>query len=345
MNENLSHVLLTGGTGFVGTHLIDRLLRGRAGSGASAVEGRLLISVLTREPDDAVKQFRQQYSDLDTSLAPQVSSDPKSFAANQRHGILCVDRFDQLAGLATPDAVINLAGAGIADKRWSDSRKQVLRDSRIHTTEKLVGWLTTLDKRPRVLVSASAVGFYGAQGDKPVTDDTAPHQEFQHELCRDWELAALQAEKLGLRVFIPRIAPVLGRDTEGNLAGFLKRLVPPFRFGLGGPISDGQHWMPWIHVSDLCRLILTALDDEHFSGPVLACAPDTRRNADFTKALASTLHRPAVLPLPAFALKLGFGEMSRLLLTGQQAIPKAVEALGFKYDYPTLDEALKAVLG
>ncbi|GAA3951399.1 TIGR01777 family oxidoreductase [Allohahella marinimesophila] len=344
MNDALTHVLLTGGTGFVGTHLIDRLLRGKTGSGTSSEGGRLLVSVLTRNPDDAVKQFTRQFSDLDVSISPLVTTDVRSLAASQRHGILCIDRLDQLSDLAAPEAVINLAGAGIADKRWSDSRKQVLRDSRIHTTEQLIGWLTTRDTRPRVLVSASAVGFYGAQGDRPVTDDTAPHPEFQHEMCADWEQAALQAEKLGIRVFIPRIAPVLGRSTRGKLEGFLKRLVPPFRFGLGGPIGDGQHWMPWIHVSDLCKLILTALEDERFSGPMLACAPDTRRNADFAKTLGATLHRPAILPLPAFALKLGFGEMSRLLLTGQQATPKAVEALGFEFDYPTLDKALKAVL-
>lgn len=339
MSPATQHVHLTGGTGFVGSHLINRLVRGKTDR---TIE---LITVLTRDVGAAVNHFQKCFGDMPVGQRPHCGADPQAAVDSSDLAILCVSSYSQLAGVPTPGAVVNLAGAGIADKRWSEERKQILKQSRIETTEKLVGWLGRLDVKPKVLISASAIGFYGAQGDKPVTDGTRPEQEFTHELCRDWEQAALKASDFGIRVFLPRISPVLGCDTSGELAGFLKRLVPPFKFGLGGPIGSGNHWMPWIHVDDLCRLMLTAIGDDRYEGPMIASAPEPVRNRTFAKTLGAVLNRPALIPLPAIVLKLAFGEMSQLLLTGQQAFPDAVKSRGFEFAYAKLESGLRAVLG
>lgn len=295
-------VLVTGGTGFIGRVLCRRL-----------VENGYGVTVLSREPE----------------AVPRLCGE----------GVRGVRSFSDLGTDACFDAVVNLAGAPIADRRWSEARKAVLEKSRIGLTDDLINWMAQLKVRPKVLVSGSAVGFYGAQGENEVDETTAPNDEYQHRLCRDWERAALRAGDLGVRVCILRTGLVVGKG-----GGFLKKMLPPFRLGLGGPIGEGRQWMPWVHMEDLTGLILFLIEHEELSGAFNGTAPEPVTNREFAHALGRALHRPAFLPLPAFFLKTVFGEMSRLLLTGQRAIPRAAINAGYRFRYTTLDAALNDVL-
>lgn len=237
------------------------------------------------------------------------------------------------------DAVINLAGAPIADKPWSTERRNLLRQSRIDLTYRLVEWLARQPHRPEVLISGSAVGWYGNGGDS-VLDEHSPQQshDFATELCADWEAAALRAEALGLRVALVRTGLVLT-----DQGGFLSRLVPLFKFGLGGKQGTGQQWMPWVHVADEVGIIDFLLHHTDLSGPFNACAPNPVRNAEFAKALAQRLHRPAVLTAPAFALKAAMGDMAELILGGQRLLPTRIVEAGYVFQYPDLQPALSSL--
>jgi uncharacterized protein (TIGR01777 family) len=238
------------------------------------------------------------------------------------------------------DAVINLAGAPIADRPWTQARRTELRDSRIALTEHLLAWLALHKQRPQVLISGSAVGWYGDTGEQRVTEQTqSADQGFAARLCGAWEDAARHAETLGIRVVRVRTAPVLA--TEG---GMLPRLLPIFRLGLGGPMGSGRQWMPWIHLQDQIALIDFLLCHPDAQGPYNACSPQPVRNREFAQALGRVLHRPAVLPVPAMALRL-LGEMSGLLLGGQQAVPERLQAAGFTFRFNDLDAALADLLG
>jgi uncharacterized protein len=267
------------------------------------------------------------------------SREPKSVSA------LCSGAvgFKQLQDLPTDvpfDAVVNLAGAPIADQRWSTSRRAILTASRIDLTRTLVDWLATLPQRPQVLISGSAVGWYGNGEDVILNEDsTAQMPDFGSVLCAAWEHEALRAKSLGLRVVLLRTAAVL--SAEG---GMLARLRLPFSLGLGGRLGNGRQWMPWIHIADEVGLIDYLMNNEACEGPVNACAPQLIRNAEFTAALGSALNRPAVLPVPAFALKLGLGEMSNLLLVGQRLQPQRAQTWGYQYQYADIHSALKNVL-
>jgi uncharacterized protein (TIGR01777 family) len=245
------------------------------------------------------------------------------------------------------DAVVNLAGENVA-QRWTASAKQRIRESRVESTRALVRALAALDRKPSVLVSASAIGYYGSCGDEILTEDSAPASDFLGEVVQDWEKEAREATKLGVRVVSPRIGVVLGRAggaLHGGYGGALQKMLPPFRLGLGGRIGSGQQWMSWIHIDDLIELIAFALSNAALAGPVNGTAPNPVTNADFIRELARALHRPAIFPVPAVALKLIFGEMAGILLGGQRVLPEAALRAGFTFRYAELGSALADLFG
>lgn len=236
-------------------------------------------------------------------------------------------------------AVINLAGAGIADKRWSPERKQLLISSRVNTTQQLVQWMKAQANPPKVLVSASAVGYYGEQGDQTVTEQTQPMAGFTHDLCAAWEKAALAAEALGVRVCLVRTGVVLGKG-----GGSLGKMIPAFRLGLGGRLGKGQHWFPWIHLEDMARVYAWLVENEQARGVFNASAPNPVTNAYFTKSLGAALRRPTIFPMPEVVLKLLFGELAQLLLVSDKMLPQRLLAEGFQFAHPHLDEALTKII-
>jgi uncharacterized protein (TIGR01777 family) len=240
------------------------------------------------------------------------------------------------SGLIGCDAVVHLAGEPVA-QRWTTPAKQRIFESRERGTRALVEAMRP--DPPIVMVSASAVGYYGSRAGEVLTEQAEPGNDFLAGVCVAWERKATEAEKLGVRVAIPRIGMVLGVG-----GGALAQMLTPFRLGVGGRIGSGKQWMAWIHIDDLCGLISFALRDRSVKGPLNAVSPNPVTNAEFTKALAGALHRPAVFPIPAFALKLLFGEMSEVLLASQRAIPEAPLAAGFRFQHEDIGEALKHVL-
>lgn len=297
-----ARILVTGGTGFIGRPLCRSLL-------AKGYQ----VTVLSRQPRDVV-----------TSLCGEV---------DVIHSLL------ELAPNAPLTGVINLAGAGIADQRWSPARKDELLNSRIALTRDLVSSLARQPTKPKVLVSGSAVGFYGAWNDEILDERSPPHDEFTHQLCSAWEEAALSAKTHGIRVCLARTGLVIGAN-----GGFLKRMLLPFRLGLGGPLGQGNQYMSWIHREDEVNALIWLLEHDDTAGAYNLTAPAPVTNAAFTRALARQLKRPAVLPAPAPILRLLLGEMSRLLLTGQRVLPVRLLESGFRFAHPELDAALKDVI-
>jgi uncharacterized protein len=239
--------------------------------------------------------------------------------------------------LASADAIVHLAGEPVA-QRWTDSAKKRIHDSRVEGTRHLVNAMSAQSHRPRVLVCASAVGYYGSRGDQILTEASSPGADFLARVVVGWEEAAQLAESLGLRVVRLRLGMVLGHG------GALAKLLPPFRFGLGGRLGSGHQWMAWIHVDDAVNLILFALNYAAVRGAVNATAPHPVTNEEFTGRLALELHRPAIVPVPSFALKLVFGEMSEVLLASQRVLPTVAKSAGFRFQYPDLQAALGNIL-
>lgn len=237
------------------------------------------------------------------------------------------------------DAAINLAGAPIGDARWTAARKRLLVASRVDTTAQLVAWMKEGKRPPAVLLSASAVGYYGDQGDKPVTEQTPPRDGFTHELCEAWEREAHKAESLGMRVCLVRTGVVLDRD-----GGALARMLPAFRMGVGGRLGSGQHYFPWIHRQDMAAIYAWLLDNPRARGAYNASAPNPVTNAEFTRALGRVLGRPTVFPMPEAALKLLFGEMSEILLVSDRMLPRRLLDEGFRFLHPDLEGALAEIL-
>lgn len=234
------------------------------------------------------------------------------------------------------DAVINLAGAPIADRPWTKSRRAVLWNSRIALTDQLVEWLSMREHKPELMISGSAVGWYGDGGERQLNElDTPVTDDFASQLCAAWEKSAMAAGQLGIRIAVVRTGLVLSRH-----GGFLQRLRPLFALGLGGRQGNGCQWMPWIHIDDQIGLIDFLLRREDAAGPYNACAPQPVRNADFAKVFAKSLGRPAVLPVPECALKVGLGELSGLILGGQNAQPSRLLAAGYRFRFESLDAAL-----
>lgn len=238
------------------------------------------------------------------------------------------------------EAVVHLAGEPIAEGRWTDAKKARILESRKSGTRLLATTLAALPVPPRVLVSASAVGIYGDRGDEVLTEESPPGEGFLAEVCRVWEGETEPASHAGIRVVHLRIGLVLGP------AGLLARMAPTFRFGLGGRLGDGRQWMSWIHQDDVVGAVRHALETERLAGPVNAVGPAPVTNRAFTKALASVLHRPAVLPVPAFALRTALGDLAdEAVLASQRVLPARLEATGYVFRHPELEPALADVLG
>jgi len=244
------------------------------------------------------------------------------------------------AGVAA-DAVVNLGGASIAEGRWTAERKRMLRASRVDTTRALVNALAKMATRPRVLVSASAIGYYGNRGDEVLREESPAGNDFLSEIAKEWEAEALKAEVLGIRVVVPRFGVILARK-----GGALPKMAQPFRLGVGGRIGSGQQWMSWTTLRDVVAILQSALENGTVRGPINIVAPEPVRNAEFTAVLAKVLHRPALFPTPAFALRVMLGEMAdALLLSSQRVVPGQLEKFGYRFEDSDLSKALTALLG
>jgi len=240
------------------------------------------------------------------------------------------------------DAVINVAGASIAEGRWTEARKEVLRTSRIDTTRSLVNAIATLPvtQRPQVLVNSSGIGYYGPSTPNAVDEMSKAGQGFLADLCIEWEAEALRAKDYGVRTVCVRTSMVLGQD-----GGALQKMLLPFQLFVGGPVGDGSQPVSWIHVQDLCRLIRTILENDAYTGPLNAASPHPVTMKEFCSQLGKAMGRPSWLPVPAFALKIALGEMSTLMTHGQLVNPLLAQKLGFTYEYPYLQSALTDILG
>ena len=239
------------------------------------------------------------------------------------------------------DAVVHLAGEGIGEHRWTTEQKRRIRESRTKGTAALAGAVASREHKPKVLVSGSAVGYYGDRGDEPLTEDSKPGTGFLPEICTAWEAETRPASDAGIRTVILRTGIVLAPQ-----GGALKQMLLPFRLGLGGRQGSGKQWMSWIAIDDHVAAMRAAIDDERLRGPILLTAPNPVTNADFAHALGHVLHRPTVLPTPMLPLKLRYGSelVDTLLLSGQRATPTRLEAVGFRFEYPVLEPALESLL-
>jgi uncharacterized protein (TIGR01777 family) len=236
-------------------------------------------------------------------------------------------------------AVFHLAGEPVAQGRWSTSKKERIRASREVGTSNLVKTLAELAVRPSVLVSASAIGYYGARGDEPLDESSAPGHDFLADVCRSWESSSAAATRLGIRVVNPRIGIVLGRG-----GGALAKMLTPFKLGVGGPLGNGRQWMSWIHIDDLVGLLLHAAEQGEISGPLNAVAPEAVTNREFTRLLGKALHRPALMPMPGFMLKIVVGEFGGILLDSQRVLPRVAQRSGYVFRFPELAGALDDIL-
>jgi uncharacterized protein (TIGR01777 family) len=238
------------------------------------------------------------------------------------------------------DAVVNLAGASIADGRWTTQRKALLHSSRIDTTRALMGALAKMNARPSVLVSASAIGYYGDRGDETLTEESKAGGDFLAGLAQEWEAEALKARALGIRVVLARFGIILARE-----GGALPKMMLPFKIGAGGKLGSGQQWMSWVALEDVVGILRLVIENASLRGAVNIVSPQPLRNAEFTKVLAKAMRRPALFPAPAFALRLALGEMAdALLLSSQRVLPGAIEKLGYRFLQADLTSALAAVL-
>jgi uncharacterized protein len=297
-------------------------------TGATGFIGRALVPVLQREGHAIVAWVRSE-----SRAQARLGADIETVDAGTGAGALA-------AAIEGCDAVVNLAGEPIAAGRWSAARRKRLRDSRVGVTNDLVRALSAARRRPAVLISGSAVGYYGDRAGEVLGEDAAPGEDFLAKLCQDWEAAAREAGKLGLRVVTLRTGAVLGRD-----GGALAAMLPAFRLGLGGPMGSGRQYLPWIHLHDLVGIIAAAIVDDSIQGPVNGVAPEPVTNREFSTALGRAIARPAVLPIPAVALRAILGEAACVLLGSQRVDPEALRRTGFPFMFPALDGALADVLG
>ncbi len=294
-------------------------------TGATGLLGRRIVTALRERGDDVTVLSRNPQRASDALGVRAARWEPESGPAPAE-------------ALAGRDGVIHLAGESVA-QRWSDDAKRRIRSSRVLGTGDLVAGLRAASPRPSVLVCASASGYYGARGDERVDESEPGGDDFLAEVCRRWESEAVEAEALDMRVARMRTGLVLDRS-----GGALEKMLVPFKLGVGGPVAGGRHFMPWIHAADVAGMYLAALGGERWSGPINVSAPEPVTNRDFSSALGSALHRPAVLPVPSLALRLLYGEMSQVVVTGVRMVPVRALALGYQYRYRELDEALRAAL-
>jgi len=296
------NILLTGATGFIGKRLSQKLI---------SHEHQVVAWVRNKNKAKAV---------LDQKIT-------------------CVERLEELKEPQF-DVIINLAGEPIADKRWTAARKLTLRSSRIDLTEKLIKYIKSLNKKPKVILSGSAIGYYGSQRpDLELDENSDSIDGFTHTLCADWETAAASLADDTTRVCLLRTGIVLGKG-----GGVLGKMLLPFKLGLGGPIGNGQQIMSWIHLQDWIKAALFLIENEDLSGPFNLVSPNPVSNKEFTSALAKTVHRPAIFRVPCAFLKLVMGESAELLCEGQRVIPKRLLDAGFKFDFDLLEPALNNVV-
>ncbi len=300
-------IVIAGASGLIGRHLTNALLR--AGH---------TITCLTTRP-----------------VAPNQTTDP-AFVKVHWDGTTAGD---WIRSLDVAGAVINLSGQSLSSGRWTETRKQSLRSSRLNSTRSLVEAIRTSRKKPSVLINASAVGYYGPVESGDVAEDSPAGTDFLASLCAEWEREAMAAEPLGVRTVTIRSGVVL--DPGG---GALRRLVLPFRLFVGGPLGNGAQWLPWIHREDQVRAILFAIERTELSGPVNLVAPDVVTMSEFSRTLGRVLRRPSIMSVPGFALRILLGEMATIVLTGQRAVPRKLLQAGFRFLHPTLPEALSSLL-
>lgn len=256
-----------------------------------------------------------------------------------------IQQWDPQAGPISPtaldgiDAVVNLAGEPIDSRRWSEQQKKLIRDSRIVTTRNLVETLRSIDRKPEVLVNSSAVGIYGDRGDEQLDETSPPGRGFMSEICREWEREAERVSERGIRVVEVRTGVVLSRE-----GGALQKMLTPFKFGIGGPLGSGKQWFPWIHINDIVGIYHRAIVNPVLRGPVNGAAPEPVTNKEFTRELASALHRPAFLPVPEAAMRVLVGEMADVLFGSQRVLPKVALESGYRFQYPSLAKALADLL-
>jgi uncharacterized protein len=298
-------ILITGATGLVGTALVAALAR----------EGHTVCRLVR----SATKTTGGTAGTFDVAWDPETGN---------------------LGGAAVgAEAVVNMGGASIVAGRWTEARKKLLRTSRVDSTRALIAALEKMNAKPGVLISASAVGFYGNRGDEILTEDSAPGNDFLGNLTKDWETEALRAEQFGTRVVLARFGIILA--SEG---GALPKMMVPFKFGVGGRIGDGQQWMSWVTLEDVVAILRLALIKRELRGPINVVAPEPARNANFVKELAKAMHRPAIFPAPAVALRLAMGEMAdALLLSSQRAVPQKLTREGYSFASRNLKDALETV--
>ena len=236
------------------------------------------------------------------------------------------------------DGIVNLAGEGIAEKRWTERQKEIIRSSRIDSTRALVHAIAKAKAKPKFLINASAVGYYGARGEETLTEESAPGKDYLARLCVAWEEEARKAQDHGVRVALVRTGIVLAKRK-----GALAKMVPPFKSFIGGPLGSGTQWMPWIHIEDEIGLILFLMENANAQGSFNAASPNPVTMEEFCKVLGKVLNRPSWASVPASALTLLLGEMADMVLAGQRALPKAAEKLGYNFKYPTITEALESL--
>lgn len=307
MMADAKRVVVSGATGLIGRELCKRLQ-----------EKGYAVVVLTRSPDKA----RQ----VVPGAAEYVAWRPAESGAWASH-------IDGAWG------VVHLAGASIAAHRWTEERKRAIRDSRIIGTRGIVAAIAAAAHKPQVLVNGSAIGYYGPHDDTPLDEGAAPGSGFLAGLVMQWEAEALKAEQAGVRTVVVRTGIVLDKND-----GALAQMMRPFRFFAGGPVLPGTQWFSWIHSSDEVGIILLALEDERVRGPINATAPTPQTNRDFARTLGKVMGRPALIPVPGFALKLLFGELADSLTTGQRIVPRKARELGYHFQYSTSEEALRRIL-
>jgi uncharacterized protein len=299
-------MLITGGTGFVGTHLTSRLIQ----------DGHV-VTILTR----SLKGARGSLPGIS-----YLEGDPTKKGSWQ-------------GAIKNHDAVINLAGASIFSK-WTEEHKRAIRESRVNTTQNIVEGIPSRPERPFTLFSTSAVGYYGFCGDEELVEDSPPGNDFLARIAKEWEGEALKARDKGDRVVITRFGIVMGEK-----GGALSQMIPLFKKFIGGPIGSGRQWFSWIHIKDLAEAFAFLLKHPEISGPINVCSPNPVRNKDLAKAIGKVLHRPSFIPAPGFMVKLVLGEFGSVILEGQRVIPRRLLENGFVFQYPDIEKALHGILG
>lgn len=292
-------------------------------SGASGLVGTAATTALRADGHDVAHFVRPGR----TAASGDVPWDPMSARVD-------------LAPMEGADAILHLSGASIGDGRWTDNRRRILRSSRLGSTRVLVDAIAKLQRKPRVFLAASAIGYYGNRGDEVLTETSSNGHDFLAQLTRDWEAESLRGREIGVRTVLLRFGVIL--STRG---GALPKMLAPFKFGLGGKLGNGRQWISWVALEDVVGAIQMALTDERFAGAVNIVAPKPVQNANFTRGLASAVRRPAIFPAPAFMLRLALGEMANeLLLTSQRVKPEKLLVAGFQFRYENLESALRAIV-